>query len=269
MKWLVAKMRTRLLIISFAALWTTVVFSQVGISRDELQFFTLLNQERMKVGLPKLQWDYHLAESARAHTQLMASQGMLSHQLPGEPSLGERIGKTGLRFNIGAENVAQGERVEKIHEALMNSPQHRANILSAKYNALGIAVIPQGDELYMTQNFANVLPSYSEQQFQEAVAAAFNKQREANGMAEMVVHSDPHLHDVACSDENDAQQIIHDLHAALNLVVFTTSMPEKLPIGMQKSAANRSLHRMDLGTCFRPGKEHGFGSFRVVAAFYQ
>src|SRR5262249_22759715 len=152
---------------------------------------------------------------------------------------------------------------------LMNSPQHRANILSAKYNALGIAVIPKGDELYVTQNFANVLPFYSEKQFQEAVAAAFNKQREANGITEMVVHSDAHLHDVACSDASEAQLIPHHLPAALNLVVVTTSVPEKLPIGMQKSAANRSLHRMDLGTCFRPGKERGYGSFRVVAAFYQ
>ena len=262
-------MRTRRLIIHVAVLWTTAVFAQVGISRDQLKLCTLRNQERTKAGLPGLEWNYHLAESAQAHTQLLAREGMLSHQFPREPYLGERLGKTGLRFNIGAENVAEGETVEKIHEGLMSSPQHRANILSPKYNAVGVAVIPKGDELYVTEDFASILPSYSELQFREAIAAAFNKQRQANGIAEIVVHADRHLHDVACSDEDDAQQIIHDLPAALNLLVFTTSMPEKLPSGMQKTAANRSLHRMDIGACFRPGKEHGYGSFRVIVAFYQ
>jgi len=242
--------------------------AQVGLSRNELKLFNLVNQERVKVGLPRLQWDYHLAQSARGHARLLAKNGVLSHQFPDEPVLGDRMGVAGVRFNIGAENVAAGDTVEKIHEGLMNSPEHRANILSPKYNAIGLAIVPQDDDLYLTEDFASVLPSYTEQQFREAVATAFNKARQANGIAEVSVRANANLHEVACSDNNDGQQIIHDLPGALNLVVFRASEPEKLPNGMQKTAADRSLHRMEIGTCFRPGKDHGYGSFRVVAAFY-
>jgi len=256
-------------IILASLFWALGLHAQVGLSRDEFKLFNLLNQERTKAGLAKLQWDYHLAQSARDHTKLQASKGVLSHQLAGEPALGERIGATGLRFNIGAENVAEGDTVENIHAGLMSSPEHRANILSPRYNSIGVAIVAHGDYLYVTQDFANVLPAYSDQQFREAVARAFNKTRQENGIAEVAVRPDAHLHDVACADNNNAQEIIHDLPNALNLVVFTTSVPEKLPNGMQKAAADHLLRRMDIGTCFQPSKEHGYGSFRVVAAFYQ
>ena len=263
-KWATTKALVVCVVITLSA-WLE---AQVGLSSNELRLFNLLNQERAKAGQPKLQWDYHLAEAARAHNQLLANRRALSHQFLGEAELGERVGAKGLRFNAAAENVAEGDTVENIHQGLMNSPEHRANILSPKYNSIGLAIIAKGDELYVTQDFANVLPAYSERQFQDAVAAAFNKARQSSGIPAVAVKADAHLHDVACSNNDDAGEMIHELPGAVNLVVFTTSIPEKLPSGMQKVATDNTVHRMNTGTCFKPGKEHGYGSFRVVAAFY-
>ena len=261
-------MKKTTLLVCLTVCWTSVVFGQVGLSANELNLFKLLNQERVKAGQPKLQWDYHLAQAAREHTQLLANRHALSHQFLGEAMLGDRIGATGLRFNSAAENVAEGDTVENIHDALMKSPEHRANILSPKYNAIGFAIIAKDDELYVTQDFANVLPAYSEQQFRAAVAAAFNKARQTNGIASVAVRVDAQLHDIACSENNKAGDIIHEFPQAQTLVVFTSSVPDSLPSGMQKVAADATAHRMNIGACFRPGKEHGYGSFRIVAVFY-
>src|SRR5215470_11101716 len=102
--------------------------AQAGHSADELKLFNLVNQERAKAGLPALEWDSHLAETARAHTKLQANQKTLSHQLPGELVLSDRVAASGLRFDIAAENVAEGDNIEQIHQGLMDSPKHRSNI---------------------------------------------------------------------------------------------------------------------------------------------
>lgn len=242
--------------------------AQVGLSSGELQLFNLLNQERAKAGLPKFQWNYQLAESARAHTQLLANQEDLSHQFPGEAVLGDRIGATGLRYDVAAENVAAASSVQEIHSGLMESPEHRANILSPEYNSVGLAIIPRNGDLYVTEDFAHTLPSYTEEQFRHAVVAAFNKQRKANRIASVNATVNPRLHELACSDSNDVQHIIEGLPGALTLVLFTSATPEKLSPSMEKAAMDKSFHRMEIGVCFKPDKEHGSGSFRILAAFY-
>ncbi len=110
-------------------------------SGDQLTMLTLLNGERQKAGLPALTWDEHLMQSATAHAKRLADHHELSHQFPGEPELGDRVGATGLRFNAAAENVAYAGTLEKAHEGLMHSPPHRANILDPKYNAVGFGIV--------------------------------------------------------------------------------------------------------------------------------
>lgn len=264
-------MRAKALTIYFVFLCSTVVCAQVGISADEQKLFNLVNQERKKAGLAPLQWSYPLAQSARAHTQLMASRNTLTHQFSGEPALGDRIGATGLRFSGAAENVAEGDidadTVARLHASLMNSPEHRGNILSAKYNAGALAIIPNGNEMYVTEDFAHTLPVYSEEQFRGGVVTAFNKARRANSLPAVVVRDDAHFHDLACSESQTEQ--VPQIPNALDIVVFTSSEPEDLPSDMRKAARDPGLHRLSIGACFSPDKQHGYGSFWVVAAFYQ
>ncbi len=247
---------------------TIAALAQANLSQDELRLLTLLNQEREKAGLSKLQWDTHLAESARLHTKKLVEHQGLSHQFNGELPLGERVGATGLRFNAVAENVALAPTIDEIHKGLMNSPPHRANILDPKYNSVGFGIALSQGELYVTQNFANVLPTYSADEFRKAVISAINQARRAQHVPEMETRPDPRLDKAACTGNVDPNQLIHDLPGATDLVVFTSSVPEKLPSHMQDSIADRNLRRMNVGVCFKPGPSHGFGSFYVVAAFY-
>ena len=249
-----------LLIATFAAMQAQ--------SADEQKLRALLNQARVKAGLPTLQWDAHLAQSAHAHGKIVAQRGQLSHQFPGEPELGERIGATGLRFNAAGENVAVAPTIEQAHEGLMGSPPHRANILSDKYNAVGLAAIVHGDQVYVVQNFAHVLPNYSASQFRDGVIAAFNEARVAKGLPAIKAVSDQRLEQVACSGETDPEKVLAQTKGAVDLQIFTSSVPGKLSSHMQTAAADPKLHRLNIGACFKPGKEHGYGSFIVVAAFF-
>jgi len=250
------------------ALFTGTTFGQAGHSSGEIKLFHLLNQERASAGLPEFEWDSHLADSARAHTQIQAAHNNLSHQLPGEAVLGDRIAATGLRFDVVAENVAVGGSVEEIHQGFMDSPKHRSNILSPRYNAVGLSIVSGRDGLYVTEDFAHKLPNYSEDEFRDALIAAFNKERQSNRLALIPVHPDAQLRDMACSESNNAQTMLGKLPGAMDLVIFTSAVPEALSTNMKKTAADRSVHRMELGVCFRPSKDRGYASFRVVAAFY-
>jgi uncharacterized protein YkwD len=260
--------RTLVVIMFALCLRAVAVHAQGGPNGDERKLLNLVNQERQTAGLSTLQWDYHLAESARAHTLGMVQHRQLSHQLPGEPGLGDRVAVTGVRFSACAENVATAPTVERGHDALMHSPGHRANILNADYNAVGLALIPRDGELYITQNFAHVLPVYSESQFRDAVVAAFNRARRANSVPELKGRADADLARAACSGSTDPGKLIATIPGATDLQIFTASTPEKLPSHMQEAAADSTLRRMNIGACFQPGKDHGFASFVVVVAFF-
>jgi uncharacterized protein YkwD len=260
--------RKLVIAVFFVSVFLAAPSAQRAQSRDELKLFNLMNQEREKAGLLKFQWNADLAKSARAHAQLLTEHRELSHRFSGEPVLSDRIGATGLRFDAAAENVASAAEVEDAHVALMNSPGHRANILNAKFNAAGLAVVPHGARVYVAQNFAHVLPVYSETHFRREVVAAVNKLRQSKGIGAILVRADAALRDAACAENPNPRRLIQTLPGATDLAVFTSSMPDKLPESLDKAVSDATLGRMNIGVCFRPGPEHGFASFSVVAAFY-
>ena len=235
-------------------------------SAAEKRVFDELNQERSKAGLPVLEWNELAADAARRHAALLAQNAELSHQYPDEPSLPERIGATGARFTLAAENVARTEHIEDVHLALMNSPGHRANMLSPKYNAAGIGVVERGGKIYVAQDFIFQVAVYSEADFSAAFADHFNQTRKSLGLRQLDARVDPAIHGLACSTDGDANKLAGSVSGKY-VVVFTSSEPRRLPDQMQKAAAAPDYYRMNFGVCFRPDKEHGYGNFWVVAAF--
>ena len=59
----------------------------------------------------------------------------------GTGDVGDRLGDAGVRFRVGGENLALAATVTEVHEGLMESPGHRANIEGLAYYAVGIAVV--------------------------------------------------------------------------------------------------------------------------------
>ena len=202
----------------FIFLLTTAHAVQAGpsISPCEKRIFEELNSERASHGLSALQWDDHAANAARAHAQLLAENDKLSHQFPGESSLPERLGATGARFTVSAENVARTGFIEDVHPALMGSSGHRANILNTSYNAVGIGVIEEKGTFYVTQDFIFLVPSYSESQFKSAFAEAFNLARKSKGIMPLTAREDSDLHLLACTTDGNAAKLSDKIYGRLS-----------------------------------------------------
>ena len=99
----------------------------------------LTNLERSRVGASALALNSQLIAAAQAHTNLMVQFNQMSHQLPGEPSFGDRFLQAGYRWSAAAENVAAGQQTpEEVMQSWINSPGHRANLLNPTYRELGV-----------------------------------------------------------------------------------------------------------------------------------
>ena len=87
-----------------------------------------------------------------------------------------------MRCDHDGENIALNGDIASAHALLMDSPGHRANILATHFNSVGIGVVERGDLLYVTEDFAHVLPSFSEFEADAAAQQAITDHARALGM---------------------------------------------------------------------------------------
>ncbi|MEU4425741.1 CAP domain-containing protein [Actinoplanes sp. NPDC024001] len=119
----------------------------------------LVNAERKKAGCGTLAGESRLHAAAQKHSELQAEKNTMSHQLPGEAGMGDRVTAEGYRWGGVAENVAAGYTTPaSVMDGWMNSPGHKANILNCGYKHIGVGVAKSSKgTLYWTQNFASPL----------------------------------------------------------------------------------------------------------------
>ena len=125
-------------------------------AKAEQQMFQLVNQQRVSAGLDPLIFDDSLRDVARAHSNDMFKRGYFSHYTPEGLSPFDRMQKAGINYQYAGENLALAPSTALAMQGLMNSPGHRANILSPNFHKVGIGVIDGGiyGEMY-TQDFTN------------------------------------------------------------------------------------------------------------------
>ncbi|WP_229074441.1 CAP domain-containing protein [Actinoplanes sp. DH11] len=116
----------------------------------------LVNAERQKAGCSGLESESRLDAAAQKHSELQAEQNSMSHQLPGEASMGDRVTAEGYRWRSVGENVAAGyPSAASVMDGWMNSPGHKANILNCGYEEIGVGLAKSSSGTqYWTQNFA-------------------------------------------------------------------------------------------------------------------
>jgi hypothetical protein len=129
----------------------------------EQELLTLVNQQRVQQGLQPLTLDNALTAVARNHSQGMAEQGFISHDLP-SGSLKTRLIRAGYLYEAARENVASAQTIAKAHVALLNSPPHKKNILATDVTCVGIGIarVPptQNGQLFITEVFATPREEY-------------------------------------------------------------------------------------------------------------
>lgn len=93
---------------------------------------------RINGGHPPLGYNVALEAAARSQANLMASRDQLAHDLG--VTLRERVTAANYMGAVG-ENIAGGQQtLEQAIEGWLNSPGHRATLLSDKFTEFGLAV---------------------------------------------------------------------------------------------------------------------------------
>lgn len=105
------------------------------------EIFEKVNQERQEVGLAPLQWSDDLAGVASGHAREMYEEGYFAHESPATGTVGDRLRGASIPYSIAGENLALAATPNEVHNGLMDSPGHRANILGGDFSRVGIAVI--------------------------------------------------------------------------------------------------------------------------------
>jgi len=134
----------------------TAIAASKPSSRDEAELVQLINETRAEKGLPALVFDPRMGEAARKHNLLMVQNGSLSHQFPGELPLPDRLDQENIPTDVEAENVAWDLNVYNGHQSLIGDPPHLRNILDPRVDVVGVSVIPSGDHVYITEDFARL-----------------------------------------------------------------------------------------------------------------
>ena len=125
----------------------------------ERRAFEQTNLVRVQNGLAPFTWDADVCRMARTHSENMSREGFFSHVTPAGLRLRDRARAAGiLQYAVLGENIAYNQGYDDpgafAVEKWMESPKHRANILSPEFRgmAIGSFVAPDGS-IYLTQTF--------------------------------------------------------------------------------------------------------------------
>jgi len=122
----------------------------------EVKMLELVNGERVAAGLRPLAADPEPLQVARQHSADMFARGYFAHVTPEGRNPFERMREANVRFLTAGENLALAPTLHIAHTGLMNSPEHRANILQRDFGRVGIGIMDGGVHgLMETQDFHN------------------------------------------------------------------------------------------------------------------
>jgi uncharacterized protein YkwD len=126
-----------------------------GLLPEEREFIGRVNDERTSRGLNALELDPLLVQVARSHSREMCDLNYFDHHSPSQDLRtpmdrflnGLRtIGQSTPDYVLVGENIyycsesSETYNVEFGHQALMNSPGHRANILEPRFAKIGVGI---------------------------------------------------------------------------------------------------------------------------------
>lgn len=99
------------------------------------------NQERLALGLTELKNNDLLKKAAQAKAEDMAKKGYFAHVTPDGKSPWYWMDQVGYKYKSAGENLAVNfDYSRDVVNAWMNSPTHKANVVKAKYQEIGIGI---------------------------------------------------------------------------------------------------------------------------------
>jgi uncharacterized YkwD family protein len=110
------------------------------LTSQEQQMLNLINQARAQNNAPPLQADMQVTNVARVKAQDMIDNNYFSHNSPKYGNPFDMMKSFGISYVEAGENIAGNQNVQNAHNALMNSPGHRKNILNPAFTHIGLGI---------------------------------------------------------------------------------------------------------------------------------
>jgi len=138
------KLAVVLLVVKFVIFSWVYYFPQTThfavVTNSEL--IEMLNKDRVAQGLKPLIVNQQLVMAAEKKATDMLNENYFAHTSPDGITPWYWLSKVGYKYVAAGENLAKDfTESEYVHQAWMDSPSHRANILNQNYQDVGIAVV--------------------------------------------------------------------------------------------------------------------------------
>jgi uncharacterized protein YkwD len=264
-------------------------------STAENELLEAANKSRELAGAAPLRMEPSLREAARAHARRMVASGLLEHQLAGEPSLMERIAlvstpadgssrdglsqdalkQDALKVDRAGENIANATCAPGANDALMRSEPHRRNLLDRGFNVAGVAAIWSKGRLYVVEDFAREVPSYSARESRELVGRAVAEIRQEAGLPSLAQLAPPHLDEAACSlakEDRPNARLLETAYgsesAGRKIIAYTESHPGVLPAGALRLLRDPGVRQFAVGSCYARNAAYPTGMYWIAILLY-
>lgn len=114
------------------------VYAKIQTERAS-EVVALVNKERAAAGLKPLTVHTNLTKMAKTKAIDMFKSKYFNHTSPTYGSPFDMMDSFNITYRYAGENIAMGQRTAKeVVEDWMNSPGHKANILNANYDLIGV-----------------------------------------------------------------------------------------------------------------------------------
>ena len=161
----------------------------------EGDLFSMLSDYRVKIGLRSLKRHEGIDQVARDHSADMVRVGYRAHRSKSGTMPPDRVQAAGFQSGLILENIGEGPSAVDIHQGLITSPGHRANIINPDVSHVGVGVVPvdssPGANWVATQVFVSMAEEIDTKSAPAYVLDRINQARVARGVGPL--ESDPNL----------------------------------------------------------------------------
>jgi uncharacterized protein YkwD len=241
----------------------------------EERMVRMVNRDRVRNGLPALAVDARLTRVARAHSSEMRDTGLIAHISPTTGSAADRVKAGGVRSAVVLENVARAYGVGEAEDGLMNSPGHRANLLSPEASHMGIGIV-LGDEvagrreMFVTQVFIRVTAKLDPARARDEVVATIRRARELDEDAKLsriaqdfaAAMARGESTQTAAARSDDALRTLSGSYS--KVTTLATTVADLAAFRPESNLADRSILRFGLGIAQGDHDVMGEGAIYIV-----
>ncbi|MCL2592785.1 MAG: SH3 domain-containing protein [Defluviitaleaceae bacterium] len=107
---------------------------------DEEVLFSITNKTRLEKGLTPFAWCENLNNIARLKAEDMVKHNYFGHYSPIFGTPFRMLRDMGIVHRGASENILSNKDMHAAHEMVLGSPPHKGNILSPRFNKMGVGI---------------------------------------------------------------------------------------------------------------------------------